>query len=132
MEYIAIIHKAADSDYLVSFPDFPGYAAFGVSLEEARSKGRKTLLEHLRALLDAGQTLPPAMSLDAVMEHEDFSDGVAFFVSAPQRRGKSVRVNIMLPEADLQAIDACARAEGMSRSSFLLRAARASIGMEKN
>jgi len=132
MEYIAIIHKAADSDYTVSFPDFPDCAAAGGTLEEARARGRRALALLVHSLAAAGQGLPEPKSLDAVMEHEDFADGVVFFVPVSQRRAKNIRVNIMLPEADLQAIDACARAEGLSRSSFLLRAARASLGAGKN
>jgi predicted DNA binding CopG/RHH family protein len=69
--------------------------------------------------------LPRPQSLDAVMESPDFADGVAFLVSLTSRKPKNVRVNIMLPESDLQAIDARAREEGISRSSFLLRAAMA-------
>ena len=52
---------------------------------------------------------------------------VAVLVSLPEARPKNVRVNVMLPQADLEAIDARAREEGVSRSSFLLRAARAAL-----
>ncbi|TIV05731.1 MAG: CopG family transcriptional regulator, partial [Mesorhizobium sp.] len=34
--YIGLIHKDADSDFGVSFPDFPGVITAGTSLDEAR------------------------------------------------------------------------------------------------
>src|ERR1019366_9905965 len=35
--YIGLIHKDADSDYGVSFPDFPGVATAGTSLDDAQA-----------------------------------------------------------------------------------------------
>jgi metal-responsive CopG/Arc/MetJ family transcriptional regulator len=37
---------------------------------------------------------------------------------------KPVRVNVMIPSRDLQTIDAYAKRHGMSRSGFLVTAAR--------
>jgi len=36
MEYIAYLHKDKNSDFGVSFPDFPGCITAGKTLEEAR------------------------------------------------------------------------------------------------
>jgi predicted RNase H-like HicB family nuclease len=36
--YIGLIHKEADSDYGVSFPDFPGVATAGKSLDDAQAR----------------------------------------------------------------------------------------------
>ena len=36
MNYIALIHKDARSDYGVSFPDFPGCITAGKTLDEAK------------------------------------------------------------------------------------------------
>ena len=127
MEYIAIIHKEAGSDFGVSFPDFPGCVTAGGTLDEAREMAREALAFHVRGMREDGEDLPRPSSLDAVMALPDFADGVAILVALPQARPKNVRVNIMLPEEDLRAIDAKAREEGVSRSSFLLRAARASM-----
>ena len=35
MEYVAYLHKDRDSDFGVSFPDFPGCVTAGRTLEEA-------------------------------------------------------------------------------------------------
>ncbi len=40
-DYIAVIHKNPESDYGVSFPDFPGCVTVGSSLEEAKAMPRK-------------------------------------------------------------------------------------------
>jgi predicted RNase H-like HicB family nuclease len=36
MDYIAYLHKDRDSDFGVSFPDFPGCVTAGKTLDEAR------------------------------------------------------------------------------------------------
>ena len=35
--YIGVIHKEADSDFGVSFPDFPGVVTAGKSFDDARA-----------------------------------------------------------------------------------------------
>jgi predicted RNase H-like HicB family nuclease len=127
MDYIAIMHKEPDSAYGVSFPDFPGCITAGDTLEQAREMAREALAFHVRGMREDGEELPRPSSLDAVMADPDFAAGVAILVSLPAEKPRNVRVNIMLPEDDLRAIDAMARQEGVSRSSFLLRAARASM-----
>ena len=41
--YIAVLHKDKDSDYGVSFPDFPGCITAGSSLEEAKEMPPTTM-----------------------------------------------------------------------------------------
>jgi len=43
MDYIAIIHKDPDSDFGVSFPDFPGCITAGRTLDEAKEMAREAL-----------------------------------------------------------------------------------------
>lgn len=47
---------------------------------------------------------------------------IAFLVAAPDTKTK--RVNITVPESHLEAIDTYARQHKMSRSAFLLEAAK--------
>jgi predicted RNase H-like HicB family nuclease len=122
--YIAIIHKDADSDYGVSFPDFPGCITAGRSLDEAKDMAGEALGGHVEEMLAAEETIPAASSLDTVMADPDFRDGVAFLVGV-KARGRTVRVNITVDEADLRAIDQRAQAEGLSRSAFLVHQALA-------
>ena len=46
--YIALIHKDADSDYGVSFPDLPGVITAGSDLDEVRKMAAEALAFHLK------------------------------------------------------------------------------------
>ena len=43
MDYIAIIHNEPDSDFGVSFPDFPGCITAGRTLDEAKDMALEAL-----------------------------------------------------------------------------------------
>jgi predicted RNase H-like HicB family nuclease len=47
MEYIAYLHKDRDSDFRVSFSDFPGCVTAGKTLEEARRMAAEALALHI-------------------------------------------------------------------------------------
>lgn len=58
------------------------------------------------------------------MADPEYADAVAFLViTIPEPKPKAIRVNITVPEDTLHQIDAVAKRRGMSRSSFLVRAA---------
>jgi predicted RNase H-like HicB family nuclease len=121
MDYIAIIHKDRDSDFGVSFPDFPGCITAGQTLDEAKDMAREALSGHIQVMRETGEQIPDPSSLDEVMSDPDFQDGVAFLVSVKEP-GKRVRVNVTLTEQQLREIDRNARAQGMTRSAFLVKA----------
>jgi predicted RNase H-like HicB family nuclease len=123
-QYIALIHKEADSDYGVSFPDFPGCIAAGATLDEARDMAEQALAFHLDGLEQDGEALPEPSSLETVMGDPENRDGVAILVPAPNRPARSVRINITLPADVLSEIDRYAEAHGLTRSGFLARAAK--------
>ena len=93
--YIAIIHKDADSDYGVSFPDFPGCVTAGETLIEARAMARDALALHIRGMAEEGLPIPGPSTLDMAARDPDFADGVAVLVDGPQQ-GQAARVNITL------------------------------------
>ena len=120
--YVALIHKDADSDFGVSFPDFPGCISAGATLGEAAAMGAEALAGHIELMSDEGLPVPEPSSLEAVMEH---ADGVPVMVPAAVRKPvRAVRANITVPEDILAKIDAFAESQGMSRSGFLTHAAR--------
>jgi len=45
-------------------------------------------------------------------------------VSVPDAQGKAKRINIPMPEETLRRVEAAAKRRGLSRSSFLTRAAQ--------
>lgn len=127
MNYIGLIHKEAKSDYGVSFPDFPGVVTAGKDLDDARAMAEEALALHIDGLLEDGQAVPEASSLEEVMSDPDNKDGVAILVAVKTDAVKSVRVNVTLPEDVLAQIDKFAKERGLSRSGFLAQAAKKAL-----
>jgi len=71
MEYIAYLHKDRDSDFGVSFPDFPGCVTAGKTLEEAQRMG----------MVEDGEAVPEPSSLDALADDPARENAVAVLVS---------------------------------------------------
>ena len=125
--YIALIHKDADSDYGVSFPDFPGCVSAGSSLDEARLFAIEALSLHMEGMIEDGERLPEPSSLETIMAEPLNRDGVAILVEAPDTPSRSIRISITVPEDALEEMDAFAKAHGLTRSGFLVRSAREAI-----
>ena len=122
--YIALIHKDAEHDFGVSFPDLPGCVTAGSDLDEARAFAEEALALHVAGLAEDGVAVPEPSTLDSVMRDAINRDAVAVLVQAKGATPKVVRVNITVPEDVLGAIDAYAEQHGMNRSGFLVRAAK--------
>lgn len=123
-QYIALIHRDADSDYGVSFPDLPGVISAGSTLDEARDMATEALALHIEGLIEDGEAIPEPSSLEDVMANAENKDGVAVLIAAPATAVKSVRVNVTLPSDVLDQIDQYAEREGFTRSGFLAQAAK--------
>lgn len=123
-EYIALIHKDADSDFGVSFPDFPGCVTAGTTLDEARAMAAEALALHIEGMIEDGEAIPEPSSLTAIMEERENRDAVAVLVPGPTKPVRAVRVNITLPEDALREIDRYAESHGLSRSGMIVAAAR--------
>ncbi|MBR1222916.1 type II toxin-antitoxin system HicB family antitoxin [Bradyrhizobium sp. U87765 SZCCT0131] len=126
-QYIALIHKDANSDYGVSFPDLPGCVTAGATLDEARDMAAEALALHLEGLQDDGEAIPEPSSLESIMSDPENRDGVAILVAAPAPAARAVRINITLPADLLDEVDRYAEREGFTRSGFLAQAARKAI-----
>ncbi len=118
-QYIALIHKEANSDYGVSFPDLPGVVSAGRTLDEARDMAAEVLAFHLEGLAEDGEAAPEPSSLEEIMTDAQNKDGVAVLVAAPATDIKSVRINVTMPADVLDQIDRYAEREGFTRSGFL-------------
>jgi predicted RNase H-like HicB family nuclease len=122
--YIGLIHKDADSDFGVSFPDFPGAVTAGSTLDEARAMAEEALALHVEGMTEDGEPIPEPSSLEDVMSDPENRTGVAILVSLKAEQPKTVRVNVTLPEDVLAQIDTYAEAHGFTRSGFLAQAAK--------
>jgi len=123
--YIAVVHKEPASDYGVSFPDFPGCITAGKTIDEAKDLAYEALLLHWEGLREDGEPLPAPTNLEDIVADPENADAMAFLVvSVPDAQGKAKRINITIPEETLRRVDSAAKRRGLSRSSFLARAAR--------
>ena len=129
-QYIGLIQKEAESDFGVSFPDLPGVAIAGKTLDDARAMAEEALAFHIDGLVAANEAIPEPSSLEEVMADAENRDGVAILVAAKTEARKAVRVNVTLPEDVLEQIDRYAEAHGFSRSGFLAQTAKRAMEEE--
>src|ERR1700733_4264018 len=121
MNYIALIHKDENSDYGVSFPDFPGCVSAGETLEEAKAMAQEAVINHMSLLREMNEQVPSPTTLEEIMSCHENRSAIAFLVEVPSHH--TVRINITLPEDVLNIIDRYARRLNLSRSAFLADAA---------
>lgn len=121
--YPAIIERAGKG-YSVFFPDLPGCTSAGDTIEQAARNAEEALAGHLLVSREHEDEIAPASPLDKI-EHDPEVDEVARLIVRAEMPGRPVRVNVMLDEALIAAIDKVAGARGRSR--FLADAARASL-----
>ena len=124
-DYLALIHKDADSDYGVSFPDFPGCVTAGATLEEARREAAEALELHVAGLVEDGEALPGPTPLDDVVHSSDYADAQAVIVVPIKVERRAVRVNVTFDPVLLERIDKTAEAMGRTRAGWLAEAALA-------
>jgi len=130
-QYIGLIHKDPESDYGVSFPDFPGVVTAGRTLDEARAMAEEALAFHIEGLVADNEAIPEPSTLETVMADPANRDGVAILVAAKTPAAKAVRVNVTFPEDVLAQIDRYAEAHAFTRSGFLTQAAKRVINRER-
>lgn len=121
--YIALLRKDPASDFGVDFPDFPGCVTAGETLEEARRMAAEALALHIDGMTEDREAIPVPSDLDSIMGDPANRDAVVFLVDVQRAPARNVRVNVMLPEDLLEAIDRVST----NRSRFLAEAARASL-----
>jgi predicted RNase H-like HicB family nuclease len=122
MDYIAYLHKDKDSDYGVSFPDFPGCITAGRTLEEARRMAAEALALHIQGMVEDGIPVPEPSKLDDLENDPDLRQGVAALVTA-ELPSKRIRVNITALESQIAEIDRLAEKAGLTRSGYIVQRA---------
>ena len=121
MDYIAYLHKDLDSDFGVSFPDFPGCVTAGKTLEDARRNAEEALALHISGMAEDGEAIPKRSKLDEITDDPARKGAVAILVSANLE--KTVRVNITARESQIAKIDHLAERAGMTRSAYIVQSA---------
>jgi predicted RNase H-like HicB family nuclease len=123
MDYIAYLHKDRDSDFGVSFPDFPGCITAGKTLDEAHRMAAEALALHIAGMVEDGDAIPEPSTLDALAEDPAREGAVAFLVHADPATERTVRINITAREKQVEEIDKLANEAGLTRSAFMVQRA---------
>ena len=120
--YPAIIEPALDG-YGVYFPDVPGCTSAGATVQEAARNAEEALQAHLDLTVEHGELIPEPSELDAIVAEAGVVEAARVLLRA-EVPGRSVRVNITLPEELLAAVDRYAARSGYTRSGLLAQAVR--------
>jgi predicted RNase H-like HicB family nuclease len=122
--YIGLLRKDRDSDFGVDFPDFPGCITAGSTLEETRMMAQEALEAHIECMAELGQPIPQPSRLDVVMAAPENAEAIPFPVAVPDRLSGTGQIEIILPTADLDKLDALAEKRGTTRQALLTKAIR--------
>ena len=124
-EYIALIHKEPDTGFGASFPDFPGAITVAATLEDLRSQAEEALAFHIEGMKEDGDQIPGPSPLDLIAVSDGYKDAAAVLViKAPETASPSIRINVTIPDQMLKRIDRYAAKKGLTRSGFLVQAAK--------
>jgi predicted RNase H-like HicB family nuclease len=132
--YPAFVHKTLESDFGVSFPDFPGCVTAGSTFEEAFEQAIEALQLHIEGFIEDQESIPAPSNLDEAYQTAQ-EEGAVLTLIPVLLPGRVKRVDITLAENLLEEIDLIRGRWGMTRSGFLAEAARrvidpASPGMQ--
>ncbi len=123
MDYIAYLHKDRNSDFGVSFPDFPGCITAGKTLDDAHRMAAEALAFHIAGMIEDGDTIPDPSALDDLATDPARNDAVAFLVHVDPYTDRTVRINITAREKQLERINQLASQSGMTRSAYMVSSA---------
>ena len=123
MDYLAYLHKDRNSDFGVSFPDFPGCITAGRTPEEAHRMAAESLALHIAGMSEDGETIPEPSTLDALAEDPAMKNAVAFLVHVKPEAERTARINITARAKQVELIDQMAGKAGMTRSAYMVQSA---------
>jgi predicted RNase H-like HicB family nuclease len=123
IEYVGLAEKV-DDGYTIFFPDFPGFGSAGDTLEEARKNAKAGLVTHIELMVEDGESIPTASSLDKVVKLSAAKGCIPLIISIIVPSGKAQRINITMDTALLHALDSAANNQHKTRSALLAEAAQ--------
>ncbi len=121
MRYTVLI-DGEPGGFGVAFPDLPGCAAMGDTIEEALANAGEAVRDWTQGVEAQGGRAPAPSTPDALRGDPDFAralaDGaVMASVVLVREAGRPVRANLSLDAGVLAAIDAAAQRLGLTRSA---------------
>jgi predicted RNase H-like HicB family nuclease len=131
-QFISIIEKEENSLYGVFFPDLDGCVSAGETLQEAVENAPEALEIYCKHHFNKKGVLPVQRNLEAIKNDDEYrfilqNGGLLHYVPLFMSAGRQRAVNISLTEYELAAIDAAALARKITRSTFLVEAARLQV-----
>ncbi len=130
MKFIIALEPGTESTaWGVAVPDLPGCFSAGDTMEEAMENARQAIDQHIEIMIEDGVTIPSARSLSEIQADLEFLGWIWAVVDVPVEKylGPAEKINITVPRLVLARIDEYAKSHGMSRSGFLVEAARAAM-----
>jgi predicted RNase H-like HicB family nuclease len=122
--YVALVSGGQAQGYQAHFHDLPDCAVSGDGLAELLNNARQALVERLEVFEEAGDVWPAATPIEQIPPKTGVMP-VPIDVSVDD---PPIRVNISLGERLVQRLDAAATAGGMTRSGYIAKAVRVSLG----
>lgn len=134
--YIAVLVPERSGGWAVLFPDAPGCATQGETLDEAIAMASDALAGHLAVARDYGDAIPEPRSLDDIKadkewcRHNDvaWSRAMAVPIMVRPPLGRPERVTISMDSNILREIDAYAEKRDLTRSAVLAAGAELLLG----
>lgn len=129
MKFTVVLHSDDGQHYGVTVPDLPGCFSAGEGIDDALVCAQEAIDLHVEGLLDNGSELPAPQPVSVHQAKPDHAGGIWAVVEVPVEKyfGPAEKINITVPRAMLARIDAWAKRHGMSRSGFLVEAARSAM-----
>jgi predicted RNase H-like HicB family nuclease len=128
--YIGILDGGGDV-WGVRVPDLPGCHGGGATAEAAISDAISAMREWAAEVAAMKQSVPAPRDLTSVTAdpETDFDPAAERIIMLPMlaETARPVKANVSIDAGMLATIDAAAAARGMTRSAFLVAAARAMI-----
>jgi len=120
--FFALVHKDEDSAFGVSFPDVPGCFSAADRIEDVIANASEALSMWFE---DSAAVMPRDLATVSAEVAEELAQG-AFLIAVPllSQSTRTVRVNLSINQGTLADIDAAAAARKLTRSAFLVEAAR--------
>jgi predicted RNase H-like HicB family nuclease len=126
MYFPAAVFIEEGKAYGVTLPDIPGCNTAGDTLEEALGN----VQDAVELALEDVDEKPVSRGLEAYKDDPDYAYAVWAMVNVDLgfMDERTVRVNVSFPAGTLEEIDRAAKGRGLTRSAFLVKAARHEMG----
>jgi predicted RNase H-like HicB family nuclease len=130
--YVGVLEKDPDSLWGIWFPDLMGCVSAGATADEAIRNAVDVLRVWAELMEEDGEAMPTPRGTGELRDDADVIEsasrgGAMILIPLLRNTGRTVRANISIDAGTLSAIDAAAKAQGLTRSAFLVSAARDKI-----